>query len=125
MGQSSAIPTRILLVDDDTDTLDLLGELLRSAGYHVDVASGAEEALQKVEAFHPEVAIIDIGLPDLNGYDLARTIRERAGCRLFALSGYSAQSAPDDNAVTSFDAHFVKPVPIASLLDAIRQVPAR
>jgi DNA-binding response OmpR family regulator len=112
---------RVLLIDDDEDGLELLGEVLRNAGFEVRVASAANEALRVLETFQPEVAIIDIGLPDLDGYELARQIRERTHCRLFALSGYTAQTAPKDKAVTSFDMHFVKPVVIPPLLAAIKE----
>jgi DNA-binding response OmpR family regulator len=114
---------RVLLVDDDLDGLELLAQLIRKAGHDVRVASAAEEALRELELFQPQVAIIDIGLPDLDGYELARRIRELAPCRLFALSGYSAATAPRDNAVTSFDQHFVKPVVMATLLEAIKSLP--
>lgn len=124
-SSSTTSGTRILLVDDDMDELELLGQLLRNAGHEVDMASDAEKALQMLEAFQPHVAIIDIGLPDLDGYELARRMRERAPCRLFALSGYGANTAPADNVVTSFDRHFVKPVALPLLLAAIRDMPGR
>jgi CheY-like chemotaxis protein len=111
--------TRILLVDDDLDGLRLLEQHLRRAGHEVEVASAADDALQKFDAFQPHVAIIDIGLPDIDGYELARCIRERSDCKLFALSGFSAQTAPNDNAVTAFDRHFIKPVVNATLLQAV------
>ena len=109
---------RILVVEDDEDVADVLSEVLRCAGHKVEVAGTADEALVQVEAFQPELAIIDIGLPDLDGYELARRIRARAQCRLFALSGFSATTAPSETAVTSFDAHFMKPVDISVLLRA-------
>jgi DNA-binding response OmpR family regulator len=109
---------RVLVVEDDADASELLSEVLRCAGHEVQVAENANEALAQVEAFRPELAIIDIGLPDLDGYELARRLRERAQCLLFALSGFSATTAPPDTAVTSFDAHFIKPVDISALLRA-------
>jgi len=125
MTERAAIPTtgplssvRILVVEDDADALELLSEVLRCAGHEVQVATNADEALVQVEQFRPELAIVDIGLPDLDGYELARRIRARAQCRLFALSGFTATTAPSDTAVSSFDAHFIKPVDISALLRA-------
>jgi len=109
---------RVLVVEDDADARELLSDVLRHAGHEVEVAGNADEALVQVDAFHPELAIIDIGLPDLDGYQLAQRIRERGPCRLFALSGFTASTAPSDTAVTSFDAHFLKPVDISALLRA-------
>src|ERR1700755_1762030 len=73
---------RVLLVDDDADGLDLLTQLLRSQGYEVCDTSSAEDSLEALDAFQPDAAIVDIGLPDLSGYELARRIRERSACRL-------------------------------------------
>lgn len=115
---------RVLLVDDDSDGLALLGQVIKNAGHTVRLASAGVEALQQLDDFHPQLAIVDIGLPDVDGYELARRIRERASCRLFALSGYGAETAPADNLVTSFDKHFMKPVVTADLLEAIAKVGA-
>lgn len=119
---SSSSQARILVVDDDEDSADLLADLLRSEGHDVYVANDPEAALQAVKAHQPRIAIVDIGLPTINGYELARRIRMLCPCKLIALSGFKAESAPSSEAVASFDLHFVKPLNIAALRTAIRDV---
>jgi len=121
-GAASPRNLRILLVDDDADGSELLAEILRKAGHDVRVAADPAAALQEVEAFRPELAIVDIGLPLMNGYELARQIRVIAPCTLFALSGYGAHTAPADNVVSSFDQHLMKPLNTAALLQAIARL---
>ena len=111
---------RILLVDDDAEHVELLAELLDRAGHAVRAETDPKAALAAVESFRPTIAIVDLGLPVMNGYELARRIREVCSCKLVALSGYARESAPVDTAVTSFDRHFVKPVDSAALLQTIR-----
>lgn len=109
---------RILVVEDDHDAMEVLSEVLRCAGHEVESAENADDALAQLSRFQPELAIIDIGLPDIDGYELARLIRERSTCCLYALSGFAATTAPRDTTVSSFDAHFTKPVNISALLSA-------
>jgi len=110
---------RVLLVDDNTDAVQALAELLRMEGYEVISAESAESALERVEAFRPHVALLDIGLPKMNGYDLARALRARPSLpslRLIALTGYGR--GPDRQRAydAGFDEHFVKPAPLDELL---------
>jgi len=113
-------PYRILVVDDNEDALVLLGEALAGVGHDVRTASSPHGALEVIKQWKPELAILDIGLPVMDGYELASRIRsEMAGDvpRLFALTGYSQQ---DDRArirEAGFDAHFVKPVEVQHLLE--------
>jgi CheY-like chemotaxis protein len=118
-GAPPSLGRRVLLVDDDSDHSALLKEVLEGAGHEVHAVETADAALLEVESFRPEFAIIDIGLPGMDGYELARRVRSIAACRLIALSGYSANSAPPDTAVTSFDHHFVKPFDHTRLLRTI------
>lgn len=110
---------RVLLVDDDADAVEMLSQLLRSAGHEVRGVTDPDAALAEVDSFRPDVAVVDIGLPTIDGYELARRIRERTPCRLLALSGYSAETAPADTSVTVFDEHLVKPVELSVLLRCI------
>jgi len=110
---------RVLLVDDNSDAVDALAELLRMEGYEVISAHSAESALERVDAFRPHAALLDIGLPKMNGYDLARALRARPSLRtlrLIALTGYGR--APDRQRAfdAGFDEHFVKPAPLDELL---------
>lgn len=116
---------RILLVDDDADGAELVARFLRREGHHVDVAANADQAMASLERLQPELAIIDIGLPGMDGYELAARVRERSDCKLIALSGYSATSARGDTAVTAFDSHLLKPVNLALLLKSIESLQAR
>ena len=97
--------------------------LLELEGHTVRTAATAREALSLVGDFGPDVAFLDIGLPDLNGYELARAIRadpRSAKTRLVALTGYGR--GPDQELATQagFDMHLVKPAELEALLGAIR-----
>jgi CheY-like chemotaxis protein len=114
--------SRILIVDDNVDAVEALAEVLGTLGYEVVIAYDGPQALIALESFDAEVAILDIGLPVMDGYELAGRIRGavRGGMpRLVALTGYSQ---PDDlrrSREAGFDKHLVKPVNIASLTKAI------
>src|SRR5262249_22961746 len=84
-------PRRILIVDDNADAADGLALLLNAVGHHTEVVYSAAEAISRIETVNPDVALVDIGLPDLNGYELARQLRSRPGLprvKLVALTGY-------------------------------------
>jgi CheY-like chemotaxis protein len=112
---------RILVVDDNIDSADMLGEVLREIGHEVAVANDPGVALALLEDFTPDVAILDIGLPMMDGYELAERILETPGasaCRLIALTGYGQQYDRSRSARTGFANHLVKPVD----LDALTQI---
>ena len=109
---------RILIVDDNNDAADSLAELLRDVGHEVAVAYSPVAALEMVESFRPQVAVLDIGLPVMDGYELAarlRTNRRLADCRLIALSGYGQSHDLDRSETGGFEHHLVKPVDFAKL----------
>jgi CheY-like chemotaxis protein len=110
---------RVLLVDDNVDSSELLCELLQRAGHEVRVASDPEQALVQVPAFQPELAIIDIGLPIMDGYELAHEIRAIAHCGLIALSGYPVSTYAADARRSNFDRYLEKPLDRAALMQAI------
>jgi signal transduction histidine kinase/CheY-like chemotaxis protein len=112
---------RILVVDDNEDAAELLSELLRSVGHEVQIAHDGVEALAVSARFHPEVAILDIGLPVMDGYELARRMREAQGAavRLIAVTGYGQESDLRRSRAAGFERHFVKPVHVDELLSAI------
>jgi CheY-like chemotaxis protein len=107
----------VLIVDDNRDAADLLGEALRTLGYIVHVVHTSIDALNALSSFHPDAALLDIGLPELDGYELARELHARIpALPLIAITGYG-QAADRERALASgFAAHFVKPVSIHDLL---------
>jgi CheY-like chemotaxis protein len=112
---------RILVVDDNVDSADMLAEVLREIGHEVAIANDPAAALAIVEQFTPEVAILDIGLPIMDGYELAERIRDVSGssaCRLIALTGYGQQYDRGRSVRTGFTNHLIKPVD----LDVLAQI---
>jgi len=118
----SAAAKRVLLVDDNVDAVESMEILLQAFGYEVATAVHPELALDQLESFAPAAAVIDIGLPGMDGYQLAAEIRRRLGGRPMRLVAFTGYGGPDDVArarAAGFDAHLVKPVDIESLLAAL------
>jgi PAS domain S-box-containing protein len=110
---------RILLVDDNTDAADVLAEVLRRAGHEVAVAYDGPQALGIARAFQPNAALLDIGLPVLDGYELAERLRELLPgypLRLVAVTGYGQDTDKHKSRAAGFDAHLVKPIDLRALL---------
>jgi CheY-like chemotaxis protein len=104
---------RILVVDDNRDAAGMIGNLLRSAGHEVRVAHDPSLALSEAVRFRPQVAILDIGLPVMDGYALAGEMRAALGVAtpvLIALTGYGQERDRERSEQAGFSAHFVKPV---------------
>lgn len=105
---------RVLVVEDDEDSALLLAETLGDQGYAVEVAHDGASALAKAREFKPEVAVLDVGLPDMDGYQLAGRIRTLEqlppGLRLIALTGYGGDEERKRSREAGFDVHLVKPV---------------
>ncbi len=112
---------RILVVDDNAEAADLLGELLTRAGHDVVVAYDGPQALEAVDSFVPDVAVLDIGLPRIDGWDLAGRLRRRFGdqLRLIAVTGYGQPSDRARSLEVGFEAHLVKPVEARTILAQI------
>jgi signal transduction histidine kinase len=109
---------RVLVVDDNEDAAMLLGEFIRMCGHEVEVVHDPAAALRMVQGFVPEVAVLDIGLPGMDGYELAAQLRGiTPSCRLVALTGYGHDRDRQRTQEAGFEAHFVKPVPIDTLLE--------
>jgi CheY-like chemotaxis protein/two-component sensor histidine kinase len=116
---------RILVVDDNLDAAETLTLLLQNVGYEVRHAANAESALASIESFHPEVALLDIGLPDVDGYELARRLRADLGegkCKLIALTGYGSKADVEEAMKAGFDDHIVKPAELEHLLEVIAKL---
>jgi len=112
---------RVLLVDDNRDAAEMMAELLRAAGHEVLVAFDGASALGRVPAFVPDVALLDIGLPLMDGYDLARRLKSALPAlpRLIALSGFGQEHDHLRSQQAGFAAHLVKPVQAAQVLAAV------
>lgn len=118
-------PRRVLVVDDNADAANSLSMLLTLQGHHTRVAYGAKEALGCVESFMPDVGLLDIGLPETNGYELAKKLRAISslnGMRLVALTGYGQAEDHQRTRAAGFDAHLVKPVDLDKLERALAGV---
>ena len=104
---------RVLVVDDNEDAAAMLGTLLGIYGYDVKVAFDAPSALAEAEAFRPQFALLDIGLPVMDGFELARQIHQRphlAQTKLVAVTGYGQAADRKASDAAGFSAHLVKPV---------------
>ncbi|MEO6364370.1 MAG: ATP-binding protein, partial [Caldimonas sp.] len=120
---TAAPSMRVLVVDDNEDAVEALAALLELDGHSVRTAATGRRALELLAEFAPDVAVLDIGLPDIDGYELARAIRadpRTAKTWLVALTGYGRERDRDLTRQAGFDRHLVKPAEIEVLLTAIR-----
>jgi len=122
--QSVVLPSRsdsvrhVLVVDDNVDAAQSLAILLRLHGHHVRIAYGGEQALTAVAAEKPDLALLDIGMPGMNGYEVARQLRDRHGTgdlTLVALTGWGQEQDRRRSKEAGFDHHLTKPVELATL----------
>ena len=114
---------RILVVDDNVDAAEALGELLRDFGHEVATAHGGPQALDTARLHCPEVVLLDIGMPDMDGYDVARRMRGELGLNealLVALSGYGEDRDRRLAREAGFDQHVTKPVDAAKLTELLK-----
>ena len=104
---------KILLVEDNADSAEAMLLLLREFGHDVRVVHDGLEAVGAAQAFDPEVVLLDIGLPDMDGYEVARRLRQQPGLSatlLVALTGYGRDEDRDRAREAGFDHHLTKPV---------------
>ena len=116
---------RILVVDDNEDAADLLAGLLRAWGHVVEVAYDGPSALKLLEGFTPRLALLDIGLPAMDGYELARRLRAQpklGELGLVAVTGYGQAKDREAASEAGFDAHIVKPVDSARLRSVLVEI---
>ena len=104
--------TRILVVDDSVDSAETLGELLKIWGHDVRLAHDGPSALAAAREYKPEVVLLDIGLPGMDGFAVATELRKEGlgGRMLVALTGYGEQQDRDRTQKVGFDHHLVKPI---------------
>jgi len=121
----SEVARRVLVVDDNRDAAVMLSALLAHAGHKVQVAADASHALSLAEGFRPQIAILDIGLPVMDGYALGRELRARMGREppiLIALTGYGQEQDRRRSAEAGFVSHLVKPVDPRRLINIVEQL---
>ena len=109
---------RILLVDDNEDARELLAGLLELQGYRIEAASDAPGALDIAARFQPQVVVLDLGLPEVDGWELARRLRQIEGLaevRIVALTGYGSERDRERSREAGIDVHLLKPVEISQL----------
>lgn len=124
-GLPTVAPGSVLIVDDNEDAAISLAMLLESHGYAVGTAPGGREALEATSRSRFEVVVLDIGMPELSGYEVARRIRDRDGAdcpKLIALTGWGQRADRERSARAGFDAHLLKPASVQALIQAINDI---
>ena len=114
---------RVLVVDDNVDYADGIAVLLRASGYHVNVVHSGVEALRAVSASRPDVVVLDIGLPEMDGYEVAGRMRQDPalqGLRVVGVSGYRQEPEGTLTRLARFDGYLMKPVLLATLEASFR-----
>jgi CheY-like chemotaxis protein len=115
-------PRRVLVADDNEDSAETLSLLLQALGNDVRTVHDGRRAVEESEAFRPDVALLDIGMPGLDGYEVARLIRSKpwgAGIVLIALTGWGEEEDVRRSREAGFDRHLLKPIDIAPLREAL------
>ncbi len=115
---------KLLIVDDNVDTARLTGRMLQAMGFEVQVVHDGPASIVAARQHHPEVILLDIVLPGMNGYEIARQLRQEECCRdslIIGVSGYGDDKARGEGRDAGFDHHLVKPVDVDSLVSLIGQ----
>jgi PAS domain S-box-containing protein len=115
-------PRRVLVVDDNADAASMLDMLLRSVGHETRMANDGAEALRIAEKFEPDIVLLDIGMPGLDGYEVARRLRRLARerpLRIIAVTGWGQDADRQRSREAGFDLHLVKPVDATQLAKAL------
>ena len=122
-AQAGRAGVRVLVVDDNVDVAELLSEALQIEGFQTAVAYDARMALERWPSFLPHAAVLDVGLPQLDGYQLAQSVRARHGRKpvLIAATGYGQDTDRLRAVGAGFDCHFVKPVSIEDIVTVLDQ----
>ncbi len=124
-AESPTLGLRVLVVDDNTDAAMMLADALAESGYQTSTAADGPAALAIAAAFRPHVALLDIGLPVMDGFELARQFRATAdlrSTRLVAVTGYGQERDRLASAAAGFDAHLVKPIDLDRVVDLVGQL---
>jgi two-component system CheB/CheR fusion protein len=112
---------KILVVDDNEDAADMLSMALHAAGHLTELAFDGPSALTALETFRADVALLDLGLPAMDGYELASHIRSAyPQIKLIALTGYGQESDRERTRAAGFHEHLVKPITLERVLSAVK-----
>lgn len=125
MNSDSSHAKRVLVVDDNKDAADSLSRVLTAYGHETRSVYTGSSALEVAETFKPDTILLDLGLPTLDGYEVARQIRENSqlsDTQLIAVTGFGQQRDFERSHAVGFDAHFVKPVDPAVIQDLLTKV---
>jgi DNA-binding response OmpR family regulator len=121
-------PRRVLVVDDNTDAAESLALFLQAIGHEATTAADGHAALAAAESSRPDLVLLDIGMPGMNGYDVCRLIRAQTwgrGMTLAALSGWGEDEHKARAGAAGFDHHFIKPVDFDVLRRLLESLPHR
>lgn len=127
-GAGAGDTLRVLVVDDNTDAADSLGVLLEMEGHATKIAHTGQQALALAASFQPHVVFLDIGLPDVTGYDVARRLRDMPSLEdtlLVALTGWGTQDDRERTRAAGFDRHLTKPAELRAVEELLRSVAVR
>jgi CheY-like chemotaxis protein len=119
---------RVLVVDDSVDVVDALAEFLVGEGFEVETAFDGPGALDRAARFDPDIVLLDIGLPGVDGYQVAARLRANGATSrayLVALTGYGGADAEARARAAGFDVHLVKPARLSKLASVLARAPAR
>lgn len=128
MSRMTTNPHRVLVVDDNRDAANSLAFLLREAGFQVETAFNGLTALDIAARFKPEACILDITMPGMNGYELARRLRDHSSDRppvLATVTAYSDFTHLDKAADVGFDLHFTKPADADDVAEQLNEILSR
>jgi CheY-like chemotaxis protein len=125
-GDRSTRESSILVVDDNADAADMVALLLQSVGYRVAIAHEGRTAVELAKALRPDVVVLDIGMPGIDGFETARRLRRTtADSKLIAVTAYGGDDHRRRGADAGFDFYLVKPVSFDALARAIESCAAR
>jgi CheY-like chemotaxis protein len=127
-AETSAPPLQILIVEDNPDTADSFARLLGACGHNCRIVHSGWNVLQTALGFRPQVILLDIALPGITGYEIARELRQHRALKdvvLIAISGYAQDSDRQRSLDAGFDHHLSKPVDFESLRELLAAVGTR
>lgn len=122
VAAARTVPRRVLVVDDNVDAAETLAELIRLSGHQVETAHDGRAGLAAAARFRPEVALIDLSMPEMDGFELCAAIRAEAGgreVRLYAVTGLGQERDRERALAAGFDAHLTKPVRPGRVLELL------